>query len=227
MPFATPDLCDQFGAEVRVAEPLFRDCGGRGALRGTHRHATGVRGQRARPRRRSRRRATAACWSSTAAARSGRRWWAATWRRWPHRNGWSGLVVYGCVRDAAELAATPVGVKALHAVPRRSAKDGAGERGVPVAFAGVTFAPGRLALCRRGRHRDRPAPDRELSGREQHERPVQDRTGRSIEEVVDRPLSLRRQAEVPAPPFFDLPLFRLKSRRLPDRYIGKVDATWP
>jgi hypothetical protein len=32
-------------------------------------------------------------------------------------------------------------------------------------------------------------------------------TGRVRSEVVDRPLSLRRQAEVPAPPFFDLPLF--------------------
>jgi regulator of ribonuclease activity A len=28
MPFATPELCDEFGAEVRVAEPLFRDFGG-------------------------------------------------------------------------------------------------------------------------------------------------------------------------------------------------------
>ena len=28
MPFATPDLCDEFGAEVHVAEPLFRDFGG-------------------------------------------------------------------------------------------------------------------------------------------------------------------------------------------------------
>ena len=28
MDFTTPDLCDQFGAEVQVAEPLFRDFGG-------------------------------------------------------------------------------------------------------------------------------------------------------------------------------------------------------
>ena len=28
MAFATPDLCDEFGAEVRVAEPMFRDFGG-------------------------------------------------------------------------------------------------------------------------------------------------------------------------------------------------------
>ena len=32
-------------------------------------------------------------------------------------------------------------------------------------------------------------------------------TGRCALEVVDRPLSLRRRTEVPAPPFFDLPLF--------------------
>jgi regulator of ribonuclease activity A len=59
-----------------------------------------------------------------------------------HRNGWSGIVVHGCIRDAVELAATPVGVKALAAIPRKSTQAGVGERGVPVAFAGVTFAPG-------------------------------------------------------------------------------------
>ena len=31
---------------------------------------------------------------------------------------------------------------ALHAVPRRSAKSGVGERDVPVSFAGITFTPG-------------------------------------------------------------------------------------
>jgi regulator of ribonuclease activity A len=59
-----------------------------------------------------------------------------------HRNGWSGIVVHGCIRDAAEVAGTPLGVKALNTVPRKSATAGAGERGVPVTFAGVTFVPG-------------------------------------------------------------------------------------
>ena len=59
-----------------------------------------------------------------------------------HKNGWAGMVVHGCIRDAAELAATQVGVKALAAVPRRSAKDGAGARDVEVRFAVVTFVPG-------------------------------------------------------------------------------------
>ena len=58
------------------------------------------------------------------------------------RNGWTGLVINGAVRDAAELASIPLGVKALAAAPRRSARTGAGERGVPVSFAGVTFVAG-------------------------------------------------------------------------------------
>jgi regulator of ribonuclease activity A len=33
-------------------------------------------------------------------------------------------------------------VKARHAVPKKSAKRGAGERDVPVRFAGLTFTPG-------------------------------------------------------------------------------------
>jgi regulator of ribonuclease activity A len=59
-------------------------------------------------------------------------------------NGWSGLVVNGCIRDVAEIARVAVGVKALASSPRPPAKAGAGERGVPVAFAGLTFTPGHL-----------------------------------------------------------------------------------
>ena len=36
----------------------------------------------------------------------------------------------------------PVGVKALHAVPRRSGKEGVGDRDVPVSFAGISLDPG-------------------------------------------------------------------------------------
>jgi regulator of ribonuclease activity A len=58
------------------------------------------------------------------------------------RNGWSGIVVHGCVRDTAELRQADVGVLALATNPRRSEKRGAGRRDVAVSFAGVTFAPG-------------------------------------------------------------------------------------
>jgi len=58
------------------------------------------------------------------------------------KNGWAGVVVYGCVRDTAELAECAIGVKALGAHPKRSDKRGLGEADVPVSFAGVTIAPG-------------------------------------------------------------------------------------
>jgi len=58
------------------------------------------------------------------------------------QNGWAGVIVNGCVRDTAQLAALPLGVRALAPHPRRSAKRGLGERDVPVSFAGVTVHPG-------------------------------------------------------------------------------------
>jgi len=57
-------------------------------------------------------------------------------------NGWSGMVIYGCIRDSAAIAGIAVGVKALNTNPLKSVKKGEGERDVPVTFAGVTVHPG-------------------------------------------------------------------------------------
>ncbi len=57
-------------------------------------------------------------------------------------NGWAGVVVHGCVRDTMELAVCAIGVKALAAHPKRSAREGTGERDVEVGFAGLTIRPG-------------------------------------------------------------------------------------
>lgn len=57
-------------------------------------------------------------------------------------SGWAGIVVNGCVRDAAALDELGLGVKALGSNPRPSRKGGAGEVGVPVSFGGITFTPG-------------------------------------------------------------------------------------
>jgi regulator of ribonuclease activity A len=57
-------------------------------------------------------------------------------------NGWAGVVVNGCVRDAVALDGLGLGVKALGTNPRPSRKDGAGAVGVPVTFGGVEFVPG-------------------------------------------------------------------------------------
>ena len=58
-------------------------------------------------------------------------------------NGWAGGIMYGCVRDVDILAETDLGIQALGAHPRKSEKRGEGQRDVPVAFAGVDFAPGQ------------------------------------------------------------------------------------
>jgi regulator of ribonuclease activity A len=57
-------------------------------------------------------------------------------------NGWAGVVVNGAVRDVVALGTLPLGVLALGSNPRKSAKDGVGDRDVPVAFGGVEFVPG-------------------------------------------------------------------------------------
>ncbi len=58
------------------------------------------------------------------------------------KNGWAGVVVFGCVRDRDELEAESVGVKAIGHHPRKSVKKGQGETDLAVTFAGVTFHPG-------------------------------------------------------------------------------------
>jgi regulator of ribonuclease activity A len=58
------------------------------------------------------------------------------------RNGWAGVILHGCIRDSAELAPLPLGIRALGTMPLRSDKRGEGERDVPVRFAGVSFRPG-------------------------------------------------------------------------------------
>ena len=57
-------------------------------------------------------------------------------------NGWAGIVVRGAIRDSAAMAMLDLGIKALGTNPRKSAKAGEGEIGVPVEFGGVIFTPG-------------------------------------------------------------------------------------
>lgn len=61
-----------------------------------------------------------------------------------HENGWSGVVVNGCIRDAADIGEMDVGVKALATNPLRSVKEGRGEANVEVEFLGANFRPGEF-----------------------------------------------------------------------------------
>ena len=58
------------------------------------------------------------------------------------KNGWAGVVIYGCARDADEIDTCAIGVRALALNPRRSVKRGEGQRDVVVSFLGSTIRPG-------------------------------------------------------------------------------------
>jgi regulator of ribonuclease activity A len=58
------------------------------------------------------------------------------------KNGWAGIIVFGCVRDSEELEAREIGIRALATHPQRSARKGSGERDIRVFIAGVAIAPG-------------------------------------------------------------------------------------
>ena len=63
------------------------------------------------------------------------------------RNGWAGVVVYGAIRDVAQIDAMDIGVKALGTVAKRGERNGGGAIDVAVTFGGVTFVPGRYVVA--------------------------------------------------------------------------------
>jgi regulator of ribonuclease activity A len=58
------------------------------------------------------------------------------------KNGWAGVIVYGAVRDVAELQAASIGIKALALCPMRTDKQGVGTRDIPVQIEGVWVRTG-------------------------------------------------------------------------------------
>jgi regulator of ribonuclease activity A len=59
-------------------------------------------------------------------------------------NGWSGVIINGCIRDTAVIAGINIGVRALDTHPRKSVKRGVGERDLVVRFSGINFTPGEF-----------------------------------------------------------------------------------
>lgn len=58
------------------------------------------------------------------------------------RNGWSGIVVDGCIRDSVEINACAIGVRALATHPQKSIKKGVGEAQLRVMIQGIAVHPG-------------------------------------------------------------------------------------
>ncbi|MBT8115506.1 MAG: ribonuclease E activity regulator RraA [Arenicella sp.] len=138
---STPDLCDEFDAQVRILEPLFQNYGGRASFYGAA--------------------VTIKCFEDNSVLKklvdtpgegrvivmdgggSLRRAILGDMLAENARdNGWAGLVINGCIRDCDQIATLDLGVKALNTHPRKTEKKGIGDLNVPVTFAGQTIKPG-------------------------------------------------------------------------------------
>ena len=141
MSIATTDLCDAHEPRVRVAAPIFRSYGGKPAFHGPI--------------------ATLKLFEDNGLVRqtldtpgNGRVLvidGGGSLRRallgdqlaaMAVKNGWSGLVIWGCIRDSKAIAAMDLGVFALATVPLKTVKKNLGEAAIPVGFAGIEFVPG-------------------------------------------------------------------------------------
>ena len=143
MTFTTPDLCDDFGAQLSVADPLFQSYGAHSRFSGEistikcHEDNSLVR------------EAVAENGAGKVLVIDG----GGSMRRAllgdllaekAVENGWQGVVIYGCLRDVDQINAMPLGVKALGTHPMKTDKRGEGQRNIPLRFAGVLWQPGHF-----------------------------------------------------------------------------------
>ena len=141
MTISTPDLCDAHPELVRVVAPMFNTYGGRAAFGGPivtvkcFEDNSLVKQQVAEPG--DGRVMVVDGGGSLRCALLGDLLAARAMQ-----NRWVGLIIYGCIRDADEIAGMDVGVQALNTIPIKSVRKGVGELNVPVTFGGVTFKPG-------------------------------------------------------------------------------------
>ena len=141
MNFKTADLCDDHSATLQICEPLFSSYGGRARFFGKvstikcFEDNSLVREAVAEPG--DGRVLVVDAGGSLRCAMLGDLLAAKA-----VENGWSGVVMYGLIRDSADIAGMDLGVKALGTFPLKSVKKGIGERDVDVRFAGVRFSPG-------------------------------------------------------------------------------------
>ena len=145
MTFKTPDLCDEFetelGKSVRVVAPMFQRYGGRASFSGQIvtlkifednslvREAFAESG--------TGKILVIDGGGSLRCALVGDQLAILA-----QKNGWEGVVVYGCIRDSGDIAGIDIGIRALNTHPQKSIKKGAGDRDIAITFGGVTFHPG-------------------------------------------------------------------------------------
>ncbi len=137
-----PDLFDQYQSQLQLAQPLFNDYGGNTIFSGEI--------------------VTVACFNDNSkvkelVATNGtgkvlvvdgkasltRALLGDMLAEQAVENGWQGIVINGCIRDAGTIAILSIGVKALGCNPIKTEKLGVGEINVSIDFAGIEFIAGQ------------------------------------------------------------------------------------
>lgn len=142
MDIHTADLCDQFENELRICAPMFRSYGGRAAFGGqiTTLKLFEDNGLV--------RKALEAPGNGRVLVVDG----GGSMRRalvgdqiaaLAVKNGWAGIVVFGCIRDSAAIGEMDIGVFALGTHPLKTVKRNEGQADITVSFGGIDFVPGQ------------------------------------------------------------------------------------
>ena len=146
MIFTTADLYDKYGDDLKVALPIFKDYGAKRIFHGpistvkAHEDNSLVRTALEEP---GKGRVLIVDGNeSLRCAMLGD-----MLAKLGMENGWSGIIVFGCIRDADVITTIDIGVKALNTNPRKSLKRGLGDRDIPVSFAGITFNVGEYVYA--------------------------------------------------------------------------------
>ena len=148
MTMATADLYDDFGEELTVLAPIFSDYGGQSVFEGeiatlkVFEDNTLVRAELERSGKNKV--LVVDGGGSLRCALLGDN--LAILAR---ENGWSGIIVFGCIRDSAQINDIALGVKAIGVNPRKSVKRGEGERDVVLRFAEAAIEPGEYLYADR------------------------------------------------------------------------------
>lgn len=141
MTISTPDLCDEYGDSIQVAEPVFKHYG---ALRQFGGEVVTVK-----------------CFEDNSKVgeilrtpgkglilvvdgdgSSRRSLLGDQLVSHAVQNRWSGIVIYGYIRDVEEIETMQIGVMALGVIPRKTEKKGVGEVDIAIECAGLKIKPG-------------------------------------------------------------------------------------
>lgn len=141
-----PELCDQFPELVQVVEPMFANFGGRETFGGeivtikAYEDNSLVREQVAQP-------GQGKVLVVDGGASMRRAMLGDMLAEKAEKNGWEGIIIYGCIRDVNAISQLDLGVQALGSHPMKTDKRGLGDLNVPLTFGGVTFTPGQYVYA--------------------------------------------------------------------------------